>query len=394
MSQQKFSADRIFNGKQFLADESVIITNNTGTIIDIVPKKEAGSNVQHFKGILAPGFINAHCHLELSHMKGVIPEHTGLPDFILSIVNQRHFAEEKILAEIANAEAEMIANGIVAVGDISNNALTLKQKKKSKLTYYNFIEVSGWKPEIAVPRYLNALEVMMQFKEQIPAANLSLSPHAPYSVSSLLWDKIIPHFNGNTVTIHNQETIAEDQLFNNGSGDFILMYQAMNIDQTHFTPTGKSSLASYIHQLNTAKNILLVHNTRSTETDIILAHEQSKTVNNKVYWCLCVNANLYIENSLPDIELLRKHKSAIVLGTDSLSSNHSLSILDELKTIHQKFPAIPLSEVLQWATLNGARALQLNHQFGSLEIAKKPGIILLENIDDVINEKTSVKRVL
>lgn len=394
MSQQKFSADRIFNGKQFLADDAVIITNNSGTIIDIVSKKEAGSNVQHFKGILAPGFINAHCHLELSHMKGLIPEHTGLPDFILSIVNQRHFPEDKILAEIANAEAEMIANGIVAVGDISNNALTLKQKQKNKLTYYNFIEVSGWKPEIAEPRYLNAIDVMMQFKEQIPAANFSLSPHAPYSVSSSLWEKIVPHFAGNTVTIHNQETIAENQLFNDGSGDFIGMYQAMNIDQTHFTPTGKSSLASYIHQLNTAKNILLVHNTRTAETDIVLAHEQSKTANNKVYWCLCVNANLYIENSLPDVDLLRKHKSTIVVGTDSLSSNHSLSILDELKTIHKRFPDIPLAETLQWATLNGARALQLNHQFGSLEIAKKPGIILLENAGEVISENTTVKRVL
>lgn len=394
MSQQKFSADRIFNGKKFLADDAVIITNNTGTIIDIVPKKDAGSNVQHFKGILAPGFINAHCHLELSHMKGVIPEHTGLPDFILSIVNQRHFPEDKILAEIANAEAEMITNGIVAVGDISNNALTLKQKQKNKLTYYNFIEVSGWKPEIAETRYLNALDVMMHFKEQNPAANLSLSPHAPYSVSSLLWEKIVPHFAGNTVTIHNQETIAENQLFNDGSGDFISMYQAMNIDQTHFTPTGKSSLASYIHLLANAKNILLVHNTLTTENDIMLAHQQSTTNNNKVYWCLCVNANLYIENTVPDIQLLRNQKSNIVVGTDSLSSNHSLSILDELKTIHQRFPDIPLAETLQWATLNGARALQLNHQFGSLEIAKKPGIIVLENVGDIINENTTVKRVL
>jgi cytosine/adenosine deaminase-related metal-dependent hydrolase len=126
----------------------------------------------------------------------------------------------------------------------------------------------------------------------------------------------------------------------------------------------------------------------------MLAHQQSTSNNNKVYWCLCVNANLYIENSVPDIQLLRNQKSNIVVGTDSLSSNHSLSILDELKTIHKRFPDIPLAETLQWATLNGARALQLNHQFGSLEIAKKPGIIVLENVGEVINENTTVKRVL
>ena len=173
------------------------------------------------------------------------------------------------------------------------------------------------------------------------------------------------------------------------------MYNAMNIDQTHFTPTGQNSLPSYFPQLEKAKNILLVHNTTTSETDMDFANQLSKQYAQDLYYTLCVNANLYIENQLPPIELLRDKKSNIVLGTDSLSSNHELSILSELKTITKHFPAIPLDEMLQWATLNGAKALQLDAQFGSFEKGKKPGVILINQIQhNQISEQSTVQRLV
>ena len=89
-----------------------------------------------FEGILCPGFVNAHCHLELSHMKGMIPAHTGLQEFVKQIVALREVAPETIQEAIVLAEAEMMANGIVAVGDISNTLDTLKQKAKHNLAYF------------------------------------------------------------------------------------------------------------------------------------------------------------------------------------------------------------------------------------------------------------------
>ena len=163
MNYHKFSADLIFTGTELLSDQLVLITESNGTIVDMVGLEDAGDDVQHHIGILSPGFINAHCHLELSHMKGLIPEHTGLPAFILKIVNERHHPEELILQSIADAEAAMIKNGIVAVGDISNNALTVAQKQLGNLAYHNFLEVSGWKPEIAQIRYEHSLKVMNAF---------------------------------------------------------------------------------------------------------------------------------------------------------------------------------------------------------------------------------------
>lgn len=400
MAYLQFSGQNLFDGTQFLGPDQVLITTEEGIIKAIIPRSDAGEQVQQFNGIIAPGFINAHCHLELSHMKGIIPEHTGLPDFILKIVNERHFPEETILAAIAQGEASMLEAGIVAVGDISNNALTAPQKQQGNLAYHTFVEISGWKPVIAEPRFANALQVLSQFRLIEAAASLnplksSFSPHAPYSVSNELWQMMMPHFEGSTVTIHNQETSAENELFTKGTGDFVRMYNAMNIDQTHFTPTGQNSLPSYFPQLQKAKNILLVHNTTTSEADMDYANQLSKQNAQDLYYTLCVNANLYIENKLPPIELLRNKKSNIVLGTDSLSSNHQLSILSEIKTITKHFPNISLEEMLQWATLNGAKALQLDSQFGSFGIGKKPGVIVIDQlVNNQISQASTVKRLV
>ena len=161
-----------------LDESSVLITNEEGVIKDIAPIAEAGDNVQTFEGILSPGFINCHCHLELSHLKGLIPEHTGLVPFILSILKQRHATEDEILTAMQQADDAMLQAGIVAVGDISNNALSFSQKQRSKLQYHNFIEVSGFSPAIAKPRFEVALEVYNTFKTHFPN-HTSLVPHAP-----------------------------------------------------------------------------------------------------------------------------------------------------------------------------------------------------------------------
>lgn len=363
-------------------------------IEDIVNKKDAGEDIQQLTGIITPGFINCHCHLELSHMKSLIPEQTGLVDFVFKVVNERHFAEEEILDCIAKAEDEMLANGIVAIGDICNNLSTLPQKSQKRLGYYNFIEVSGWLPFVAQIRYERSLSFYkayaniqnLKFKNQN-----SLVPHAPYSVSNELWELISPYFENKTVTIHNQETKFEDSLFEKGEGDFNRMYSMMNLDTSFFQPTGKSSLQSYLHKLDKAKQVLLVHNTFTKEEDVAFVNNKSSVVS----WCICINANQYIEKAIPPVDMLRRNNCQMVIGTDSLASNRSLSVLDEMKTISKYFPLIPLTELLQWATSNGAKALQMDDELGSFEKGKKPGVLILENIENSrVTETSTVRRAL
>ena len=102
-----------------------------------------------------------------------------------------------------------------------------------------------------------------------------------------------------------------------------------------------------------------------------------------MFYCLCINANLYIENELPNINLFVENNCNIVLGTDSYASNFSLNIFDEIKTIQKYFPQIPLEKILQWATFNGAKALGVEDKFGSLHLGKKPGIVLVKNDEAV-----------
>ena len=149
MAYRKFKADQLFDGYRLHGNDKVLITDDSGKIESIVPVSEAGDDVQIFSGILSPGLINCHCHLELSHLKNVIPPHTGLIEFLCSVVTKRDFPREVIDQEIIKAEKEMYDNGIVAVGDIGNTADTAEVKSKSKIRWQNFVEVLGFTDEKA-----------------------------------------------------------------------------------------------------------------------------------------------------------------------------------------------------------------------------------------------------
>lgn len=388
MAFRKTTADKIFDGYKF-HDDLVLITDEKGVILDLLPHDVAGEGIEQFDGILSPGLINCHCHLELSHMKGLIPEKTGLVDFVYNIVTERHHPDDVILAAIEAAENEMLENGIVAVGDICNNATTFQQKRKGNLSYFNFIEASGWLPSAAGPRMLRALQLYHEFST-LPY-HCTIVPHAPYSVSDELWNQMQAGFENRTVTIHNQETDFEDELFLEGRGDFLRMFELMRIDNSHHHPVNTSSLQAYFKWFLRAKNAILVHNTFIRQPDIDFIETHSAGTGLSTFFCICINANLYIEDALPPVDVLRRRNCNMVIGTDSLASNHQLDILNEMMTIQKNYPEIPLDELLKWATSNGARALEMDQQLGSLDKGKKPGVVIIKEQG---NYTASIKRII
>jgi aminodeoxyfutalosine deaminase len=381
MAFKKFRADQLFDGYRLRDDKYVLITSEEGVVEDIVIENDAGDDVQVFTGILSPGFINCHCHLELSHMKGIIPEKTGLIQFVSQVMKDRHFPENEILQAIDKAEEEMLQSGTVAVGDICNNNLTLAQKAKGRMRYHNFIEASGFLPQLAEQRFEKAKEIYYTFLNGLPGilsveGTNSIVPHAPYSVSEELWQKII-HYPGNQLmTIHNQETEDENKLFLNKEGEFMKFYENFKIDSSSFQASGKTSLQTYLPKFLPNQNIILVHNVHTSDADLAFCQQSSDI--RQLYWCLCPNANLFISGKLPDIELFMKYNSTIVLGTDSLAANRQLNIILEMQTIQQHFPFMKTEKLLEWATINGARALQMDNILGSFEKGKKPGVVLCE----------------
>lgn len=390
---RKFTADHIHDGKRWVNDQ-VLITDEDGKMLEIVPAEEAGEGVRAFSGLLCPGFINTHCHLELSHLKSVVPLHTGLTDFLITVIRHRNnFDGSAIKTAAEKAEQEMLKNGIVAAGDISNTTDSLEIKKNSRLYYHTFVECMGLAEEDAANRMQRAKMVYDAFKENNLCA--SIIPHAPYSVSEVLLQLINDFSKNALISIHNQESEAEDLLYLKKDSALYRLYHALNLDENSFKPTGKSSLQSWLPFFTCKRPIILVHNTYTSEKDIRFALQ----TDHLLYWCLCPRANLYIENKLPLLNEFLKNDVTITIGTDSLASNDSLSVLEEIKVLQDHFPKLKTEDLIRWATWNGACALNCTNEFGNFEKGKKPGIIWIEDIHLKENEiyfgrDAEVKRIL
>lgn len=370
---QHYTADFIFPIYKAPIKNGVISIDSDGIIQFVGTLEEAGQqgiyNIKKLSGALTPGFVNAHCHLELSHMLDLIPKHTGLVHFLQHVMTRRSAGTEEMLSAAASADAGMYENGIVAVGDISNNTLTSGIKKQSKIYYHTFIEVLGMNPAFAEQALKRGKEVANAFL----GLNYSLVPHAPYSVSEKLFELLQESFaDAHTLfSIHNQESSDENLLFLEGKGAFLDLYKFLG-NSTQIKPKKMRSINFYLKYLQN-HSTLLVHNTFSSKQDVTFA----KNLHPNLYWCVCPKANLYIENTLPDIKMMHAEGVKIVVGTDSLASNDQLSIVEELMVL-QSSGSICLNELLTWATLNGAEALNIDHIFGTLRKGSTPGLIVLD----------------
>ncbi len=390
---RKITADCLFPVSSPPVEKGVVILDDKGKILQIDRRENHDpASLEICKGVIVPGFINTHCHLELSHMKGMAPTGTGLIPFISTVVKFRDIPQEKIDAAIEQADREMYDAGIVAVGDISNKADTARVKKQSPIRYYTFVEMFNFlNDETARQSFDGYLEV---FKKQAAGNGnkKSIVPHSPYTVSPKLFALINQSNlaeNGEqpaTVSIHNQETPHEDEFFIRKKGALVDFYKGFGIPINHFRKTGKNSIYYAMENMDPRQRTLFVHNTMTKETDIQAAHAWS----NQVYWATCANANLYIENRLPDYRPFIANEAKMTIGTDSLTSNWQLSVLEEMKTIARFQSYIGFETLLRWATLNGAEALGFDRQLGSIEKGKSPGLNLL-NIGKNLQLKSSAK---
>jgi cytosine/adenosine deaminase-related metal-dependent hydrolase len=383
------SASEIYPVSGPVLKNGVLEVDQNGKITALYTREQAeGRNIVPtavYPGALVPGFINTHCHLELSHMKGKIKEHTGLLDFVGQIIRTREIDDQTALHAMERADHEMFENGIVAVGDISNRGISKVVKLNSKLHYHTFIEALGFDPQ-------KAPEIMRQalaLKDEFAPLRAAIAPHAPYSVSDPLLHAIgsLALQEGSPITIHNQETPAENEFFQSKTGSFLTLYEFLKLDLSFYNAAGTTSLQATLPKLPASKT-LLVHNTTTSLEDVEFAISHHSLL----YWCLCPSTNLYIENLLPNVDMLINAGLRITLGTDSLASNHQLSILKEMQVLQQQ-KEVAFETLLTWATLNGASFLEIDEQFGSLEPGKTPGILWINDLNNtLITNQTTVTR--
>lgn len=370
--------DILFTGLSEPIKSGVLAVDTHGNILDVLSSSCSipEDRIKKIDGALCPGFVNTHCHLELSHLKSKLKRKTGLSKFISQIPLVREANQSVIDQEIKKADSQMKQNGIVAVADISNTNHTFFTKEKSTIYYHTFIELFSLDPSLANQVFEKGIELQ---KDCLTSS--SLVPHANYSVSLQLF-QLLKNNNKGLLSIHNQETESENQMFYEGKGK---LFDTLKMSK-FFNFTGKSAIRSTLPLLADTKT-LLVHNTFTSLKDM----QWINSKRDNLYWCTCPKANLYIENRLPSYSDLISSGSKITIGTDSLASNDSLSILDEMLCI-SKYAKIDTNTLLQWACKNGAEFLGLDN-LGTFEKGKKPGINILTglNKDFEFSEKTKVE---
>lgn len=367
---RRISAHIVFPVSSEPVYQGIVTIEPDGTIVSVdkwTPGKE-DYNTEFYNGILVPGFVNAHCHLELSYMKGSIEEGGGLAAFIAGMRARRERGMERAADSAAQYDTRMHRSGVSAVADIVNSDITQTVKRNSQIRYRNLIEVFGLR--------LSDAGLIMQKAQDLKKvfSDANITPHALYSLSDELFNALSGEMAYETLgSIHYLESADENQYYQTGGGDFAEELKKMTNDLPVFVRNGKAAMLSMLWGKN--NRVLLVHNTFADEEDEAMI----KSTLPEAYRVLCPESNRYISKKCPSVEAFRKDR--ICLGTDSLASNHDLNMVAEMRCLSECNPELLFADVLQMATLNGANALSVASDYGSIEPGKKPGLVLIENFD-------------
>ncbi|MBQ9193176.1 MAG: amidohydrolase family protein [Bacteroidales bacterium] len=366
------SAAPVLNGFVEMEDD--------GTVIRVGACEDPAREPVFLDGALVPGFVNAHCHIELSYMKGLFRKGTGMAGFIDQINELRDTKSlEQKVYDLTVAMDSLWEQGVVAMADISNCDDSFAVKARHPMYTRTFLEVFGTEPEDCGA----VMEGVRKLKAVADGYGIDAAPtpHACYTMSPELVTAVSAEgLASGFLSFHSEETEEEEEMLKYGSGK---MWENRKAAGMSVPPvTGKSSLLYFIDRLLKGhpapfdEHILLVHECCMDQEGI----DAVKSVMNHPFVAVCPLSNLFIHNTLPPIGLMRRNALKICVGTDSLSSNDDLRIVDELFCLQRNFPEVPLGELFTWASRNGAEFLA-RPEFGTLEPGKRPGLVFVDHLD-------------
>lgn len=385
MKEQEYTADLVMTPDGLRSGFGVVMDTETGTVLSL---HEASPDAHYIPGLLSPGWINAHCHLELSHLQGMIPTHTGMAGFIRHLQALRSNHPETAESAAWQAARDMFQAGIQAVADISNTEVTVALKHSSQHDipeFYTFVELFGLNPDRAGELVQQGLDKKALF----PQGKSSLTWHAPYSTSPVLFPQIGEQVEG-VASFHLLESEEEMEIMESASGPLATLFREMGFDPLPEWFGRQPVLDFVLRLLPENLRMLWVHGVMLTAGAVeqILAHHPQSG------FCLCPAANEYIHGTCPPVRELLPWKNRIVLGTDSLAGNHRLDLLDDVKILTARFPEIETEDLLTWVTQNGADFFGWQH-LGNLSPGKRPGLIAIHSIQgDRITPHSRIQRIL
>lgn len=355
--------------------------DDDGTIVSVGECEDVGKEETFYKGALVPGFVNTHCHIELSHLQGKFAKKTGMAGFIDQINALRDISDRTSRMECIRKWMDRLwSQGVSAMGDISNGDESFPAKAASPMYTRTFLEVFGSEPEDCA----KVMESVGQLQEKVAGYGLDAAPtpHSCYTMSpELLTAASRAALDSGYLSYHSQESLQEEQMLVSGSG--ALYENRKRLGMSTPPVTGRPSLFYFldrigkIHPAPFEEHILLVH-------EVCLTEEAADAVNDKLknaFVALCPMSNIFIHDTLSPVALMRRKGMKITVGTDSLSSNDTLDIVGEMHCLQKAFPYISLGEILTWACRNGALFLGKEKGLGTIAPGKRPGIVLIEGLD-------------
>lgn len=325
----------------------------------------------HGEGSILPALVNAHTHLELAAMHRRLSGQDGFVNWIRNLIKMRaDITPAETEKAITNELAAMHRRGVGLMGDVGNTQIAYEPCRKEGIETIFFREFLGFNQE----KTKKAEEMLAEIgRSHEIEDSFHVAAHAPYTVSARLFSalKSWANVHRKMLSIHLCECPEEQELLIRGNGflkDLLIEHSAWD---NKFRPPGENAV-SYLDKLG-----VLDANTVCVQLVHLSEKDMATLATRRVKCCLCPRSNLFLRVGFPNVEKMLACGLCLALGTDSLASNDSLSILDEMAAIMKQMPNLPPERMLEMATLNGARTLGQGHRLGNLASGKEAKMIFI-----------------
>lgn len=394
MTSTLFHVDHVLPGdRRPIADGALLVAGEgerqaAGTILDVGPAGEllprhAGAEVVRLRGVVFPGLVNAHTHLELSMLRGRVPGGRGFVPWVEGLIGARSESSPEEEAEaIEQAVQALVASGTVLVGEVTNSLAAVPMLARHGVGGCVFHEVFGHDRASVLGRVSGLVAERDGRCGPWPTDDLTYAPapHTLYTTHPEAVSALVEGARrlGHRTSLHLAEHAAERRAIEHDDGpvpDWLLT-------RTKARPSfARRALFDYADELGVlAPDVLLVHLTDARPEELARVAERRAPV------ALCPRSNLAIEMRLPPLTAIRGAGLEAALGTDSLASSPSLDVLAEAKALADRFPGVPAHELLRMATDNGARALG-RPDCGRFARGARPGVVHVDG--DVTGDPAS-----
>lgn len=315
--------------------------------------------------VLFPGFVNAHCHLELTAL-GPLPQ-TNFVSWIKEVVRlKKNLSRKQIRDGITSGIASLLSSGVTTIGDHVGVASDWTPLIDSPLSGILFGEVLGLVPEVAEDIYRELQSVQKKIEAESSRLKMHISPHSVHAVNQETFCKVVRD-NSPPLSCHLAESEAEEEYFSGQSGSLADFMRERGIIKRHEATSG----LDYISRRNLPlEKMLIIHGNYLSDSDLALVKNHHLSIVH------CPGSHKYFAHRRFPIKKYLDEGINIALGTDSIASNTELNFLAELRLCRGDRPvALTDRDILTMATLNGAKALRMEKEIGSLVPGKKADIV-------------------